>query len=270
MNFSSIIGIVGALCVLLGGVSSSTSGLDVLFNKHGLLIVVGGTLAASLICFPLPDFWKLIKAFFQKVILGKVSKPAFVINEIVQLADGYRKNPGHLKASLPGIKTPFLADAIEMLVKGGLNSEQVRNIMEVRALTHYKRYEEESSIFKTIARFPPAFGLMGTTLGMIGLMQSIGGENVFEKIGPTMGIALVATLYGVALSNLILIPLGENISRLNKKEDIVRMIIVEGVELINKKDHPLFVEEKLKSYLLPSERPGSFVKNSNDQMNTAA
>ncbi len=260
MNFSSILGIIAALLVLVGGVMSSTSGLDILLNSHGILIVVGGTVAASLISFPLPDFIKLIKAFFQKVILGRGTKPGVVINEIVQLADGYRKNVGHLKASLPAISNPFLADAIEMLVKGGLSSDQVRTILEVRAQTHFRRYDEEASIFKTIARFPPAFGLMGTTLGMIGLMQTIGGDNVFEKIGPTMGVALIATLYGVALANLVLIPLGENIARLNKREDVIRMIIVEGVELISKKEHPLFVEEKLKSYLLPSERPQSVLK----------
>jgi chemotaxis protein MotA len=76
-----------------------------------------------------------------------------------------------------------------------------------------------------------------------------------------MGVALIATLYGVALANLVLIPLGENISRLNKKEDVIRMIIVEGVELISKREHPLFVEEKLKSYLLPSERPPTTLKH---------
>ena len=257
MNFSSVIGIIAAFGVLVGGVMSSTSGLEILLNEHGILIVVGGTLAASLICFPLADFMKLLKAFIYKVILGKGDKPQAVIREIVDLADGYRKDPGYLKGRLPGIRNPFLADAIDMLVKGGLKPEEVRNIMEVRAHTLFHRYEEEASIFKTIARFPPAFGLMGTTLGMIGLMQTIGSEDAFEKIGPTMGVALVATLYGVAMANLILIPLGENIGRLNKQEDTVRSIIIEGVELISRRSHPVFVEEKLKSYLLPSERPKS-------------
>jgi chemotaxis protein MotA len=257
MNFSSLLGILAAFGVLVGGVTSSTSGMEVLLNEHGILIVVGGTLAASLISFPLQDFWKLIKAFLYKVLLGKGDKPADVIQEIVNLSDGYRKDPSYLKSRLPSIKNPFLADAIDMLVKGGLKPEDVRNIMEVRAHTLFHRYDEEASIFKTIAKFPPAFGLMGTTLGMIGLMQSIGSEDAFEKIGPTMGVALVATLYGVAIANLIFIPLGENIGRLNNQEDTLRSIIIEGVELISRRSHPVLVEEKLKSYLLPSERPKS-------------
>lgn len=255
MNISSVLGIIVAFAVLIGGVKSSTSGLEILFNKHGILIVVGGTLAASLISFPLQDFLKLIKAFVQKVLLGQKTNPVQVITEIVQLADGYRRNPQHLKNKLPDIKNLFLADAIDMLVKGGLSTDEVRNIMEIRAHTQFKRYEDEATIFKTIARFPPAFGLMGTTLGMIGLMQTIGGEGAFEKIGPTMGVALIATLYGVAMANLLLIPFGENISRLNKKEDNLRLMIIEGIDLINKKAHPIFIEEKLKSFLLPSERP---------------
>lgn len=254
MNISSVLGILVALGVLIGGVTSSTSGLEILLNRHGILIVVGGTLASALICFPLSDFLKLLKAFFQKVLLGRRTLPNDIIAEIVVLADGNRKNPGFLKAKLPDIKNPFLADAIDMLVKGGLSSQEVRVIIEIRAHTQFKRYEDESSIFKTIARFPPAFGLMGTTLGMIGLMQTIGGDNAFEKIGPTMGVALIATLYGIALSNLVLIPLGENIARLNKQEDTLRSMIIEGIDMINAKAHPLFVEEKLKSFLLPSER----------------
>jgi chemotaxis protein MotA len=254
MNFSSVIGIIAACVVLVGAVISSTSGMEIFLNEHGILIVVGGTAAASLISFPLSDFLKILKAFFNKVILGRVTKPDDLIREIVSLAQGYRRDPNHLKAALPGIKYLFLKDAIDMLVRGGFNSTQLRGILEKRAETTFKHYEEEAAVFKTIARFPPAFGLMGTTLGMIGLMQSLGGDKAFEKIGPTMGLALVATLYGVAIANLILIPLGENLHRLNKKEEILRSIVIDGIDLVYQKSHPVFVEESLKSYLIPGER----------------
>ena len=140
------------------------------------------------------------------------------------------------------------------MVKGGIKPKVIDEILYKRSLTHSKRYEEEAGVFKVVGKFPPAFGLMGTTLGMIGLLQSIGNADAFKKLGPSMAVALVATFYGIALANLIFVPLGEHLSQLNREDEVLRQIVMDGVRQLRLKEHPVVVEEHLKSYLLPKER----------------
>ena len=95
---------------------------------------------------------------------------------------------------------------------------------------------------------------MGTTFGMINLMRHLGQEDSFSKIGPSMGIALIATLYGIGLANLVLIPFGERLVRLNKEDNLIKSMVIEGIKLLDKKAHPLIIEEHLISFLLPGAR----------------
>lgn len=254
MNLSSILGIVAAFTVFALALLTSTSSYGIFLDAHAILIVIGGTASAALISFPMKTFVTLIKVFTKKV-LGKYSNVhATVIREIVDLAGGYRDNDNYLNEKVEMIQTPFLKEGVQMLLAGGLTADKMDRIMRKRALTHYKRHEEEAGIFKIIAKFPPAFGLLGTTLGMIGLLQSLGSPDSFKKLGPAMAIGLVATLYGIAIANLVLIPIGENLTKLNKEDETLREMVMDGIRLIRAKEHPSIVEEELKSYLLPSER----------------
>lgn len=119
------------------------------------------------------------------------------------------------------------------------------------------RHEEDADIFKALAKFPPAFGLLGAVIGMISLMQNLGGADAMQKVGPSMAIALVATMYGIAVANFIFLPIGENLAKANRMDSIIRHMVIDGFKLIRQKKHPLVVEESIKSYLLPSERTGA-------------
>ncbi len=107
--------------------------------------------------------------------------------------------------------------------------------------------------FRTLSKFPPAFGLMGTTLGMIALLQGLGEDGAADKIGPSMAIALITTLYGLAVSNFILIPIAENLAKQAQEDLTMRLMIVEGIMLIQEGEPTKYIEESIKSYLLPSE-----------------
>jgi chemotaxis protein MotA len=95
---------------------------------------------------------------------------------------------------------------------------------------------------------------MGTTLGMIALLNGLGSAEAFKNLGPAMAVGLVATFYGIAIANLILVPMSENLSKLNKEDEIVRDIVIQGIKLLRNRSHPIVVEEYLKSFLLPNER----------------
>lgn len=254
MNFSSILGVIAALVVFFASILTATKSREIFLDPHAILIVVGGTVAASLICFPLSTYFVLLKAFFQKILGKNTLRHERVIQEVVNLSRVYRENPNMLKSEVEKIKTEFLKEAIQMLTDGGIPGDALDSILRKRALTHYKRYEDEAAIFKTISKFPPAFGLMGTTLGMIALLQNLGSPESYSSLGPAMAIGLVATLYGIAITNLVLVPIAENLSKLNKEDQVLREMVMDGVKLVRRKEHPLIVEEHLKSYLLPSER----------------
>lgn len=254
MNLSGIIGIVASLSVFFVAILTTETNSTIFMDKHAILIVLGGTLAATLLCFPPSSLYQMVKVFFGKILASRTDPHEEVIKEIVALAEGLSEDPGHLNANWEKIKNLFLRDAIELMTQGGVSPQDLDLIIQMRADTHYKRYEQDALMFKTISKFPPAFGLMGTTLGMIALLQGMGSPDAIKSIGPSMAIGLVATFYGIALANLIFIPLSENLMKMNKKEDALREIVIEGVRLLRKKSHPLVVEEYLKSFLLPSER----------------
>ena len=253
MNISSLLGLILAIGVLVGTIFLSTSNSHVFLDVHAFLIVIGGTLSASLIGFSGKKIFLLIKVFFRKV-LGKNDEFKTAISEIVDLAKGFRENDNYLREKMPHLKTPFLRDAVELMVEGGLDPEDFDKIIVKRAHNMNLRYEEDADIFKALSKFPPAFGLLGAVIGMITLMQGLGGADAFAKVGPSMGVALVATMYGIAVANFIFLPLGENLARVNRADHIVRQMVVDGIKLIRIKKHPLVIEENLKCYLLPGER----------------
>jgi chemotaxis protein MotA len=253
MNFSSILGLSTALVVLAGSILMSGK-VAVFLDLHGILVVIGGTSAAALMCFPLRFYARIGKVFWNKFIGMYSTRYDTVINEITDLARGMRESPDYLKQKAPGLKTLFLQDAAELIIQGGIPDETIEEILMKRAATHSRRYEYDVNVFRTVAKFPPAFGLMGTTLGMISLLQNLGGKDAQKLLGPSMAIGLVATFYGIVLANLVFIPISENLAMLNREDETVRTIVIDGVRLLQAGEHPKVVEEHLKSYLLPHER----------------
>jgi len=226
----------------------------VFLDWHAGLIVIGGTASAALLSFSSKNIVLLFKIFMSRVLRDNQKHYAEVISEIVDIAKNYRTNANYLAEVAPEIKTHFLKEGVEMMLEGGMSDKEIDMIMMKRAKTHYTRYEQDAHMFTTLAKFPPAFGLLGAVVGIVSLMQGLGGADAIKTVGPAMATALVATLYGIAVANFIFIPVGENLSKFNKQDKITRQMILDGMKMIRARKHPLLVEENLKSYLLPTER----------------
>lgn len=254
MNISSLLGMILAFGVFVGAILTSTNASKVFFNGHALLIVGGGTLAAAMISFPISHLFDALKILFRRVLGQATILPQDLIKEFVRLADGYKNDTQFLAKNVTASSYPFLREALELIVEGGVPFEEMENILDKRAEIIFLENEEEAHTFKSISKFPPAFGLLGAVMGMISLMQGLGSPDSFKQIGPSMAMAMVATLYGIALANFVFIPVGENLSKLNKKELLNRNIVIDGIRLLQQKKHPLIVEESLKSYLRPKDR----------------
>lgn len=254
MNLAPILGFAIAIGVFIGGLLSSTPNWKIYLNTHAFFIVFGGTLAATFVSFPFGHLYKVARVFVGKA-LGKNSTPHIkVIEEIVELSQGLQDNQNYLIENVDNIRTHFLKEAVELHNEGGVPLAELDLMLRKRSEVHFARYEEESHVFKTVARFPPAFGLLGAVSGMIALMAGLGSPDSFKQIGPAMAIAMVATLYGIALANFVFVPLGESLTKWNKEDHLMRNIVIDGIKLLRRRQHPLIVEEHLKSYLLSSER----------------
>ncbi len=251
---SSKFGLLLALGVFLLIALTSTKDPTVFLDWHAAVIVIGGTLAAALLSFSLGKMGQLFKVFLGKVLKSTEEGYADIVNEIVELAQGYRADNNYLVANVDNIKHPFLKEGIQLMLDGGLTEREIDTLLIKRAKTHHIRYEEDAHMFTTLAKFPPAFGLLGAVVGIVSLMQGLGGADAIKTVGPAMATALIATLYGIAVANFIFIPIGENLSKLNRQDKIIRQMILDGLKMIRTKKHPLLVGESVRSYLLPNER----------------
>lgn len=257
MNYSAVIGIILAITVAVMSAMTATSNWKIFVDYHAFMIVIGGTFAASLVSFSGKRLFMLVKVFFKKVI-GKNVEVQICMNEILEVAKGYRDDDQYLKNNLEKIKTPFFKEGLKMLSDGGIDFHEMDIILRKRAASIFQRHEEDAEIFKSLAKFPPAFGLLGAVIGMIAMMQNLGGADSFSKVGPSLAVALVATLYGIGIANFVFLPLGENLAKVNHEDAKLRDMVIDGIKMIRVKKHPLVVEEMILSHLLTSERP---VKN---------
>jgi chemotaxis protein MotA len=253
MNFSTIIGFLVAAAVLVFAVMSADSARDVLLDAHALMIVLGGTAAAAFVSFPINRIFSLSVLAFKKLLGIAGQDYQRIIQDVITIAEGVQTDPAYVAQAIESVSNPFLREGLQLLVDGA-NEDQLVDIMESRIETFRRRYAAEVNMFRTIGKFPPAFGLLGTTFGMIALLHKLGQADAQKMIGPAMAIGLVATLYGIGLTNFIFVPIAENLNALGAEDYAARKMVLEGLLMVKRRTHPILVEEKMKSFLLPSER----------------
>jgi chemotaxis protein MotA len=253
MNIYSIIAFMMSFAVLFIGLRLSSDDLTMFLDMPSAFIVVGGSFAATALSFQLDRLIVLGKIFFERVIMGKKIDYRPVIVELMRAADGYAKGES-LESHINKTKDHFFKDALILLNDDIMSSDELFNILDERANNIYYSYTEEANKIKSAAKYPPAFGMMGTTIGMIVLLGNLGGSDALKKMGPAMAVCLITTLYGVILANMAVMPVAENLIDSAKETYLKNKIIVEGTKLLVQKTNPIVVAEKLNSYLPPSSR----------------
>ena len=244
MDLASIIGVVsgvGFVCItiLLG------SGLGLFWNLPSVMIVVGGTIASTMIAFPLADILSIVKVT-MKVFMFKIEKPADIIANLVEISNKARK--GGLLSIEGDIQTtidPYLAKALQMTVDG-VKTGDIAAIMQKKMLLIKKEHKTGFSIYSTMGGFAPAFGMVGT---LIGLVQMLANLDDPSTIGPKMAVAMITTFYGSIMANLFFLPMAKKLETRSGEEITNMTIIYEGVISIRDGEHPRLMEDKLNVYL---------------------
>ncbi len=225
------------------------------FEITSLLIVLGGTLAATAIAFPLNEVKRvmgLIGIVFKK---SRNENLGPLVDDIVELSSVARKGIRELELASEKIHNKFLKDGIDLVSSATL--DDVREIMETSECYRFERETNESNLMKSMGIYSPAFGMVGTLIGLIMMLYGMGkgdSSEMMSTLGGAMGVALITTFYGALFSNLIFLPFSDKLRMRNQENSLVSSIIVEGVCLIHQKKHPILVREKLNSFLPPRER----------------
>ena len=254
MNIYSLIAFVLAGGVFFGSVFTATENTSAFLDWHAALIVFGGTLAVAAISFQIDHLYTMFKVFYYRVIKSHKKTNVGLIKEILAFAEAYRKDPADAPAMIEKYSDPFLKECVTVLTEDYLESETFKRVMEQRIQTIFNRYNDDAKKFKALGKYPPAMGLMGAVLGMIALLQTLGQPGAEDAVGPAMAVAMVATLYGIAFANLVVLPIAENLTEGAKEVYIKNRIILEGVLLIGQRKNKIVMTEELNSFLLPSER----------------
>lgn len=254
MNFSAILGIFAAIGISAFAILESTKNPKIFADIHGIVIVVGGTITVALLSFTFKRLSSAVKIVIRKMLSKDSDDYLGTISLIVKLSETYRTNPKALESQLPAKSHPFLRDAVQMISNYGFNVDELDDVLTNAIKGKTKRDEDELKVWHTISRFPPAFGLLGATLGMISLLQTLGEPGAQARVGPAMATALIATFYGLVVANLILIPISEKLGALSAADRVMRHIIKDGMLMLVEKKHPTYIEEFLKSFLAPGLR----------------
>lgn len=254
MDIMSILGwLLGFGLVAFGIVYDVTAGAAIwenlirFYDLPSIFITIGGTFCALMISYPLSNFAKIFK-HLRIVLRPPKYDPQAFINEIVEYAKEARmKGLLSLEDKLNTSDTdPFLKDSL-MLVVDSVEPEKVKELLEAEIDYLDDRHGQDISFYERGAAFGPAFGMIGTLIGLINMLQEMDDP---AAIGPAMSVALVTTFYGSMLANLFFLPMASKLKVRHEEEILCKMIVCEGVQAIQAGENPRFIGEKL-TRLLP-------------------
>ncbi len=247
MNKAAISGIIfGVIIVCLGIVTGEGGDIMNFVDPGSLMIVLGGTIGAVLASYPMEDIKKipaLLKLAFKSGNMNYMKQ----VNEIVKMADIARKKGIlALEEKLDSIEDSFIKNGV-MLIMDGTDPELVKSMLETQSYFTDERHAKYITIFETASACSPAFGMIGTLIGLINMLKNLSGD--MSTIGPAMSLALITTFYGVMFANLIFNPIASQLRLRNAEEQLCKDIIIEGILSIQDGENPRVIEDKLKSFI---------------------
>ncbi|MBU2552235.1 MAG: MotA/TolQ/ExbB proton channel family protein [Proteobacteria bacterium] len=247
MDLASFLGIISGIGLILAAILLGGSA-RAFVNIPGVMIVMGGTVASTLLTFPIRDVWASFQAAYY-VFAEQNEDPNDVVATMIDLTVLSRRK-GLL--ALSRIKTPsqFLHKAVN-LVADGSTEDQIRSALTIELEAMKERHGIVQDVFKKMGAYAPAFGMLGT---LIGLVQMLSKLDEPSGIGPAMAVALLTTFYGSMMSTLLFLPIAGKLRARTRVEVINLEIIYEGAISILENNNPIMVYEKLSSYVPARKR----------------
>ena len=214
------------------------------------IITFGGSFFAVMASFSLSDFTGGLKSFML-VFKAPSTDVRGMIQKIIDLSNVARKEGLlSLEEAAGDLEDEFMKKGI-LLIVDGTDPELVRGIMETELISTEDRHKSKINFWETLGAMGPAWGMIGTLIGLVNMLYEMDDPS---SIGPSMAVALITTLYGSILANWICAPVASKLKTNNSNEIMVKEIMIEGLLSIQAGENPRVIEEKLKSFLAPSDR----------------
>tara|TARA_B100001989_G_C24546867_1_gene471497 strand:- start:1992 stop:2825 length:834 start_codon:yes stop_codon:yes gene_type:complete len=261
-DFGTLIGLLAGIGIVTIGIIAGGGNIYWFMNFNSLLIVVGGTFAATMVNLPLKAVSNVFN-ILKNVFKGEDYNYSGVIDEIVQKATKARKDGLlSLEADIPKIRDGFFKNGIELAINER-DAKRLRTFLNLEMNNIHSRHIAGQELFLYMASYAPAFGMLGTVLGLIIMMNNFAsGDNQsdisfsvaerFAELLSGMGLALITTFYGVFFANMIFLPVGGKLKRRSENEMMLKNIVVEGIISIHAREHPVLIREKLMTFV-PSQ-----------------
>lgn len=249
MDIATLIGLLGGFGLIVGAIFMG-GGIGGFIDVPSIVVVIGGTFAIGFVMFPLKVVLGTIK-IGMKTLFAKSPDPAASIQQIVSLAETARKE-SLVALEKAAIDDPYMKRGI-LLVADGTEESLVRDVMEFEINNMKARHRRGQEVFKGFGTMAPAFGMIGTLIGLVQMLQNLDDPS---SIGPAMAVALLTTFYGAILANVVFLPLATKLADRSAEETQSMELVMEGVISILNGEHPNIVKEKLESFLPPSQRGG--------------
>ena len=273
MNLTYIIGVIGSIIVMLLGIvlginigpaakaaqlptfTFNLGNLWNFFDAASIFIVIGCSIFVVVASFP-GSALKSVPKHFKVMLNSKKFNPMYYIDQLVELATTARKNGLlSLEERANEQQDPFFKQAI-MLIVDANDPDKVRAILENDIECMSARHEDASGMYDKASSVAPAFGMVGTLVGLINMLKSMSLEGGAGDLGTSMGTALITTLYGCIMAHVVFGPIASNLRTRDSEEVLCKEIIVEGIMSIQSGENPKALQEKLLTYVNQSQREG--------------
>lgn len=250
MDLSTVVGIVLALSMVLLSAVLDGLHLSQLWSLTAFMLVMGGTLGATIVSYPMEDIMALPKIIMKTFFTSKTEVNQ-TIDTIVEMVEKARKEGLlTLQNETARLDDPFLVRGIELVVDG-TDPHAVRTIMETEIAFMEKRHKAAASILDTAGGYAPTMGIIGTVMGMVHVLGNLSNP---DTLGPAIAVAFMATFYGIFTANIFWLPLGAKLKARSAAEVLIKEMVLEGVLSLQAGESPRIVREKLEVFLPPKQK----------------
>ena len=249
MDLGTVIGIVLSFGLVVAAILSGSS-LIIFISVPSFLVVVGGTLGAALVNYPMSYIIGVV-GVIKNTFFSSLEAPADIIDRFKDYANRARREGIlSLEPLIKELEDDYMRKGLQLTVDG-LEPQTIQEILETEVSYLEERHKTGAEIVAVLGTLAPAMGMIGTVIGLVQMLQTMSDPS---SIGPAMAVALLTTLYGAILANLVFNPMSGKLKTRSKEEVLLREMIMEGILSISKGENPRIIEEKLNSFLPPKDR----------------
>jgi chemotaxis protein MotA len=251
MDIATIIGVLLAAFCIYFSIYVGGASLMTFYDLASIFCVIGGGLAAVIICFPMKTLFAFPMVSL-KVVLNKQENLLEVITTLVGLAETARRDGLlALEGRLPEIKFPLIRSGLQMAVDGS-DAGTIESVLRSEIEATSRRHKDGKALMDQLGKYAPAYGMIGTLLGLVMMLSNMSDPS---SIGAGMAVALLTTLYGAVVSNVFCLPAAEKLGYISKQEMIARELMIRGILAIQSGESPRALEQRLMTFVPPKQRP---------------